>query len=212
MSMMALALICTIIGLFVYNPLRSTTKANDHCSASIGQQLESYKSEIGYTWHTPENVVFVADVLTLNDPNKVSTDLPFARLRVRNLDTNQIIFEENNIDSPVSICVRPLNESIGEALIVNWSSGSTERIEIFQIEKNSAEKVLDEPYRIDAAFMDLSGTGNFDVFITTSERGTGPFTTTRYSWIGDRYKAVGKALYKVFGNAIGKQFRPKYSS
>lgn len=133
-------------------------------------------------------------------------NIPFTRLSITNLATNETILEQGNDDHPGSMFVRVLNEDIGEALIVTWSTASADRIEIFDVHAKQARLILSEYYRIDAALVDLSSKGNIDVLITTASGGAGDFYTTRYVWDGKQYTAAGKVPYTSLTNVIKKQF------
>lgn len=132
---------------------------------------------------------------------------PFARLTIMNLATHEIIFEEKNDDSPISMFVRDLNGDGIKELILNWEGGSASRLEILEVNADSARVVLYESYRVDAALIDLSGKGEVDILITTAESGTGPFYTTRYTWRERRYQVAGRVPYAKLRSAINREFR-----
>jgi hypothetical protein len=160
-------------------------------------------------WTVGENSTIEARLEVLSKTSKdYSASLSPSRLVIKNRNSDKIIFEQNSADTPVSMYVRPLNEDIGEALIVTWSGGSADRIEIFDVGETSVRKVLSESFRIDASLADLSGVGQIDVLITTGDNGSGPFYTTRYVWDGTSYKPTSKVLYKDFVNFIQKSFKP----
>ncbi|MEK6285837.1 MAG: hypothetical protein AABO57_08870 [Acidobacteriota bacterium] len=144
---------------------------------------------------------------TVDEPFKHPSLVP-SRLTIRNLATNETIFEEKSDDTALSAYVRALNEEVGEALVVTWSGGSGDRIEILAVDSSKARVLLDERYRVDAALIDVSGHGQVDVLITTGDSGVGPFSTTRYVWNGDRFQPAGKVSYKSLGDTIERQFRP----
>jgi hypothetical protein len=139
--------------------------------------------------------------------NEVSSgNLPFARLKIMNLVTSKVIFEKEYADSPISMFVRDLNGDSIKELIVNWEGGSASRLEILEVNVDSARVILYESYRVDAALIDLSGKGIVDILITTAESGVGPFYTTRYVWRGREYRSVGRVPYAKLRTAINRAF------
>ena len=146
-----------------------------------------------------------AKLETVDEPLKHPSLIP-SRLTIRNLANSQTVFEQNSADVALSAYVRGLNDVVGEALVVTWSGGSGERMQILTVDPSSAHVILDQRYRVDAALIDLSGQGHLDVLITTGDSGVGPFYTTRYVWNGDRFQPAGRVPYKALVSTVEKQF------
>lgn len=183
----------------------SNSSANANVS-DVGRDM--YRAVSVNVWSVDDQGTKVeARLETVDEPLKHPSLVP-SRLTIRNLTNSETVFEQNSDDIALSAYVRGLNDEVGEALVVIWSGGSGDRIEILAVDSSKARVVLDQHYRVDAALVDVSGHGNVDVLITTGDSGAGPFLTTRYIWKGDSFQPAGRVSYKLFADTVEKQFSP----
>ncbi|MFL6276473.1 MAG: hypothetical protein ACJ74G_14880 [Blastocatellia bacterium] len=207
--MVCLLMLGTMSCFFSSKPATNSSTLPVQASSIVEDASTDYKLANAVVWEVDEKGTRAeAKIEVLSSPPKDHpTDKPLSRLTIRNVSTQAILFSQESDDSPVSMYIRPLNEEVGEGLVVVWSGGSADRIEILKVDAEQSSVILKESYRIDAAFVDLSGAGQVDVFITTGEGGNGPFYTTRYVWKKEHYEPVGKIEYKKFINTINSQFK-----
>lgn len=188
-------------------PSSADVRSVDPPPRRVEDQSPMYQNVSTVNWGVSQDVQIEAKLERLNKPlSDAPTGLPLARLTVRNLSTSRIIYEQSSDDSPISMCARDINGDVGRALVVTWSGGSAERLEILSVNATQAQVLLNEAYRVDASLISLLGDSQLDVLITTGESGVGPFYTTRYVWDGRKYQRMGQVPYKSLKRMIVKQF------
>lgn len=170
------------------------------------QESRLYETVISVVWKLDSKTKVEARIEALDPSRSGSTALPSTRLKIKNLETGQLVYEQDSSDRPISMYTRDLNDDWSDELILTWGGGSADRLDIITVNATQARVVLSESYRIDAVLMDLSGKGMIDVLISTGDSGAGPFHTTRYAWKNNRYVPVGRSPYQVLIRSLEKQF------
>lgn len=172
----------------------------------VAEQIPIYRNVSLLTWEETLGVLVEARLETLAGHLKDAPyGYPISVLTITNLTTGKVIFKQDNQDSPISMYVRNISDDGGNALVITWSGGSADRIEILAVDATQAHQILNEYYRLDATLISLSD-GSVDVLITTAKGGAQPLYTTRYAWKEGRYVSTGTAPYKRLANIINSQF------
>lgn len=188
-------------------PIASREVLSPQAVSKNKEESEGYRTVNLVVWNVDSKTMVEARIETLDTPpSNGSPPLPSTRLKIKNIDTGESIYEQNSGDRPISMYTRDLNDDWREELILTWGGGSADRLEIITVSATQAGIVLNESYRIDAALIDLSGKAKIDVLISTGDSGAGPFYTTRYVWKNDRYLPVGRVPYDVFIRNVEKRF------
>ena len=164
-----------------------------------------YRDACVVTWEGDAGTLLEARVETIRLPlSKVTERLPSARLRIKSLANGETIYARDEADSFVSMYRRYINQEVGEALVLTWAGGSSERFEILDVSMKQARRLFYESYRVDASLINLGGESN-DILLTTCDGGAGPCSTTRFSWRNGKYQKAGTAPFEKLVSAVEKQ-------
>ncbi len=170
-------------------------------------QTRVYQEASVITWEDEDGVKIEAKVDMLAEPAK-HTNLPTSRLTLKNLNTNQIIYERDEDRFLISMYEQPLHDM--DTLIIKWSGGSADRLEILAVDSKQAHDIFFEAYRLDAALIDLDGNnddGDADVLITTADGGGMSLYVERYVWKEGKYQKAGRVSYAKLVKELGKEFK-----
>lgn len=135
--------------------------------------------------------------IKVNSGNKEDS-LPISRLIIKNVTLNKVIFEYTNDAVPITMYKVDVGLEPESILVVTWSGGSADHIEIFTIDERPIKKVFSNYYRGEAIFADLFDDKKKDLFITTTDDKTGEFFLYRYVWREHEFVLTGKVKYNKF--------------
>lgn len=166
---------------------------------------EQYQIFAQLEWEVDGRITDVKLETLIERAKSVDTAHPVSRLIITERSTQKVLYEQTINDRPLSLCTHQLNEDVGEGLIVKWTGGSADRIEILAAINGQVCNVLTTAYRLDATLLQLSDTTTA-VLVTSAEGSGDTFYSTLYVWEGGRYRPIGRTPYKRLIGLIEREF------
>jgi hypothetical protein len=209
-------IICLLLTFSAFVSISCQNVSSDDAATEInsndqrGRTKNAFKIVSSVSWiaeSVAEDKILEASLEKLKETPVSSEKASRARLIVRNVTDNRIIYEEPGDDFPESVSKIDYPVNRGYLLLVKWGTASGGYLKVYSVSGENVKEVFNEGVK--GLFTVYHDATKDEINILTSgvsPEGDNYPIVERYVWNGERFTSRGQARYEKFTSAIEKQF------